>query len=65
MEYNYPKEAVGLGTIVRSKNLDRLGVVTDAFYDQNKSIVYTCFFIPNTEPDTVINPKVSARCLFN
>ena len=22
-------------------------------------------FIPNTEPDTVINPKVSARCLFN
>jgi hypothetical protein len=50
MDYNYPKEAVGLGTIVRSKNLDRLGVVTDAFYDQNKSIVYTCFFIPNTSP---------------
>ena len=48
MDSDYPKEAVGLGTIVRSKNLDRLGVVTDAFYNQNKSINYTCFFIPNT-----------------
>ena len=48
MDRTYPKEAVGLRTIVRSKNLDRLGVVTDAFYNKNRSIDYTCFFIPNT-----------------
>jgi hypothetical protein len=48
MDRTYPKEAVGPGTIVRSKNLDRLGIVTDAFYNDNKSIDYTCFFIPNT-----------------
>ena len=46
---DYPEEAVPLGTIVRSIKLDRLGVVTDAFYDKDV-LHYECFFIPNTAP---------------
>jgi len=42
----YPKEAVALGTIVRSIPEDRLGVVVDAYYgdvdkDKKKIIIYT------------------------
>lgn len=50
MRRNYPKEAVPLGTLVRSKSLDRLGVVTDAFFDEDDLLIYSCFFIPNTTP---------------
>lgn len=46
----YPKEAVPLGTVVRSKNLNRLGIVTDAFYDKENLLHYSCFFIPHTAP---------------
>ena len=31
---SYPKEAVKIGTLVRSHRLDRLGIVTDAFYGE-------------------------------
>tara|TARA_R100001079_G_C4369345_1_gene118381 strand:- start:16 stop:378 length:363 start_codon:yes stop_codon:yes gene_type:complete len=42
----YPKEAVALGTIIRSIPEDRLGVVVDAYYgdvdkDKKKIIIYT------------------------
>ena len=52
MNKNYPKEAVPLGTFVRSKTLDRLGVVTDAFFDEEveNKLIYTCFLFPNTAP---------------
>lgn len=47
----YPKEALPIGTVVRSKNHDRLGAVYDAFYgdiDKNntKIIVYTVLLFP-------------------
>ena len=50
MKKDYPPEAVGLGTIVRSIPLDRLGVVTDAYKDDRGVIFYNCFFIPHTSP---------------
>jgi len=48
---DYPKEAVKVGTFVRTHRLDRLGVVTDAFYgdldkNNNKIIIYTIFLFP-------------------
>tara|TARA_Y100000592_G_scaffold90995_1_gene150400 strand:+ start:1159 stop:1515 length:357 start_codon:yes stop_codon:yes gene_type:complete len=48
---DYPKEALPLGTWVRSNDLDRLGVITDAFYgeldkDNQKIILYTVLFFP-------------------
>ena len=49
MRESYPKQAVPTGTVIRSKKLNRLGVVTDAFIE-DKQIYYTCFLIPNTEP---------------
>ncbi len=49
MARKYPSSAVPRGTFVRSKALDRLGVVTDAFLDDGE-IIYTCFIIPNTAP---------------
>lgn len=45
----YPDEAVPKGTFVRSKALNRLGVVTGAFIE-DKQIYYTCFLMPNTAP---------------
>lgn len=47
----YPKEALPIGTIVRSNNHDRLGAVYDAFYgdiDKNsiKIIIYTILLFP-------------------
>lgn len=50
MNKNYPKLAVPLGTIVRSKKLNRLGVVVNAFYDEERVLNYTCFFVPHTAP---------------
>ena len=49
----YPKEALPLGTWVRSNDLDRLGVVTDAYYgeldaDNQKIIIYTVLFFPKS-----------------
>lgn len=49
----YPKEAMPLGTFVRSIRHKRLGVVTDAFYgdvdlDNKKIVVYTILLFPNT-----------------
>jgi len=48
-EDEYPADAVPLGTMVRSKKIDRLGVIVDGFYE-DELIVYTCLFIPNTVP---------------
>jgi hypothetical protein len=47
----YPKEAMPLGTIARSLRMDRLGIITDAFYgdldkDNQKIIVYTLLLLP-------------------
>jgi hypothetical protein len=50
MKPSYPPTAVSLGTLVRSKKLNRLGVVTSATLDKENVHHYTCFFIPNTEP---------------
>ena len=49
---SYPKEAMPLGTYVRSIKLDRLGIITDAFYgdvdkDGVKIIVYTLLVLPS------------------
>lgn len=49
MRRKYPSCAVPRGTFVRSKTLNRLGVVTDAFID-GKETIYTCFLMPNTAP---------------
>ena len=49
MTRKYPSQAVPKGTFVRSKALDRLGVVTDAFVE-DKEIFYTCFLMPHTAP---------------
>ena len=48
---DYPEEAMRVGTYVRSSRLDRLGVITDAFYgdldsDNNKIIIYTILILP-------------------
>ena len=50
---DYPKEALPLGTWVRSNDLDRLGIITDAFYgeldkDNKKIIIYTILIVPKT-----------------
>ena len=50
MKSSYPTSAVPLGTIVRSKKLNRLGVVTSVTIDKQNVHFYTCFFIPNTAP---------------
>jgi len=47
----WPKEALPLGTLVRTTRLDALGVITDAFYgdidaDNKKIIIYTLFLFP-------------------
>ena len=52
---DYPKEAVSLGTYVRSSKWNRLGIITDGFYgdidkDGQKIIMYTVLFLPNTAP---------------
>jgi len=53
-EGEYPREAVPLGTYVRSIRHKRLGVVTDAFYgeldkDNQKIIIYTILLFPKTD----------------
>ena len=50
----YPKEAMSIGSYVRSHRLNRLGFITDAFYgdldkDNKKIIIYTILVIPKTE----------------
>ena len=47
----YPTEALPVGTIVRAKRINTLGVITDAFYgdldaDNQKIIIYTLFLFP-------------------
>jgi hypothetical protein len=49
MTTKYPNEAVPRGTFIRSKKLDRLGVITDAVIE-DEQIYYTCFVMPNTAP---------------
>ena len=49
----YPKEALPLGTFVRSAGHERLGIISDAFYkgvdlDNKKIIVYTILFLPDS-----------------
>jgi len=53
-KYNYPAEAVPVGTLVRSVKFDSLGVVTDAF-EEGGVIYYTCFLIPNTSSRSQLN----------
>ena len=48
----YPKEALPIGTFIRSTRLDKLGVVIDAFYgdldlDDQKIITYTVLLFPD------------------
>lgn len=48
----YPKEALPVGTIIRSTRLDKIGVVIDAFYedvdaDNQKMITYTVLLFPD------------------
>ena len=50
----YPREAMKPGTFVRSHRLNRLGVITDAFYgeldeDNQKIIIYTILILPKSE----------------
>jgi len=50
----YPEEAVKVGTFARAQRLDRLGIVTDAFYgdidkDNNKIIIYTILLFPKLD----------------
>lgn len=47
----YPKEALPLGTYVKTKRQNALGVITDAFYgdldaDDQKIILYSILLIP-------------------
>jgi len=49
----YPKEALPIGTLVRSIRLDKLGTIVDAFYgeldeDNQKIIIYTILLFPKT-----------------
>ena len=51
---NYPKEALPVGTIVRSITHDRLGAISDAFYgdldkDNKKIIIYTILLFPEAK----------------
>jgi len=51
----YPPEAMQAGTFVRATRLDRLGVITDAFYekkdkDGKKIITYTILLFPKIDP---------------
>lgn len=50
----YPKEALPLGTYVRSIKHNKLGVVTDAYYgdvdkDNQKIIIYTILMFPDAD----------------
>tara|TARA_R100000315_G_C5216470_1_gene129364 strand:+ start:534 stop:905 length:372 start_codon:yes stop_codon:yes gene_type:complete len=50
---DYPKEAMPVGSYVRSERLNRLGFITDAFYgeldkDNKKIIIYTILIVPKT-----------------
>ncbi len=52
-DVNYPKEAMLPGTFARSTRLDRLGVITDAFYAETDTrgeniIVYSLLLFPKT-----------------
>jgi|TARA_B100001094_G_C17693964_1_gene559384 hypothetical protein len=59
---SYPKEAMPLGTYIRSTRFDRLGVITDAFYgdkdEDNKNIVvYTVLLFPDERSFTNLSQK--------
>ncbi len=48
---DYPTQAMKPGTFIRANRLDRLGIVTDAFYgerdaDNQPIIVYTILLLP-------------------
>ena len=52
MDSPYPKEAMEIGTLVRSKNLDQLGVIINAYYGDvdmtdKKIVIYTILLVPN------------------
>jgi|TARA_R110000803_G_scaffold87728_1_gene154638 hypothetical protein len=49
---NYPKEAVPLGTYVRANRHNKLGIITDGFYDGSDAdgqqiIMYRVLLLPN------------------
>tara|TARA_R110000851_G_scaffold121781_4_gene250756 strand:+ start:1535 stop:1909 length:375 start_codon:yes stop_codon:yes gene_type:complete len=51
---DYPKEAMPIGSYVRSGRLNRLGFITDAFYgeldkDNKNIIIYTILIGPKTD----------------
>jgi hypothetical protein len=53
-ENKYPTQALPLGTFVRSKRFDRLGILVDAFYgdydaDNKKIIIYTILMLPKKD----------------
>jgi hypothetical protein len=53
-EEQYPAEALPKGTYVRPTRINRLGVITDAFYgeldeDNQKIIIYTILLLPQNQ----------------
>ena len=51
---DYPKEAMKLGTLVKTHRHNRLGVITDAFYgeldaDNKRIIIYTILLFPKVD----------------
>ena len=61
MNKNYPKEAVLPGTIIRSTELNRLGVIMDCHINNDESFNYTCFLIPNTSPGMYYRNIVNSK----
>jgi hypothetical protein len=50
---SYPKEAMAIGTYVRSVRYKKLGIITDAFYgdvdkDGKKIVIYTILLLPDS-----------------
>lgn len=67
---DYPKEALPLGTVVRSITHDKLGIITDAFYgdldkDQTKIIIYSLFLFPKKKLTPTYNDSVEQFYLAN
>ena len=63
---SYPKEALPLGTLVRSNRIDRLGVITDSFYgevdkDGKKIIIYTLLLFPKKNNSFTATEKNSTQ----
>jgi hypothetical protein len=66
----YPKEALEMGTLIRSTTYNRLGVVADAFYGDvdevgTKIIIYTLFLLPKRKLISTISSDKDKYFLTN